>query len=149
MLLAPDVVAEIDAFLGAWRHVTLATAAPDGQPQAAVIGVAVAPGRQLVFDTLESTRKYLNLINNPRVAVTIGWDDFRTIQLEGLARKLAPDTPEHESLVALYLQRFPDGNQRLGWPGICHFAIAPTWLRYSDYRSGPRIFELDAHHLAD
>lgn len=81
------------------------------------------------------------------MAITIGWDDFRTIQREGLARRLTPDTPEHESLVALYPERFPDGHQRLGWRGTCHFAIAPTWPRYSDYRSGPRIFELDAHHL--
>lgn len=134
---------QIDAFLREWPHVTLATASVSGVPEAALIGVAVTDEGDLVFDTLESTRKWKNLVANPSVALVIGWDDFRTIQLEGLATVLAPTDPDRDSLVAQYLARFPTGEERLSWPGIQHVRIRPTWLRYSDYRSGtPRIIEL-------
>ncbi len=148
-IITPDELAEIDLFLQAWPHVTLATSDAHGKVQAAVIGVAVSERRELVFDTLESTRKYPNLIANPQVAVTIGWDDHRTIQLEGTAELLVPGTATYASLQALYLARFPSGSERVGWPGIAYFRVRPSWLRYSDYRSGePRIFELAAATLA-
>ena len=145
--VTPAVLDEIDAFLAAWPHVTLATVGADGAPQAAVIGVAVAPGRELVFDTLTATRKYGNLVARPRVALTIGWDDFRTLQYEGDAELLVPETPVHEALLERYLARFPDGYKRLAWVGIAHFRVRPRWLRYSDYRDGVRVVELDAAAL--
>src|SRR5688572_6452850 len=142
-----DELSEIDEFLRAWPHVTLATCDERGQPEAAVIGVAITAQGELIFDTLESTRKYPNLVANPRVAVTIGWDDHRTIQLEGLAERFAPDAPDNAPLLALYLERFPDGQQRRSWPGIAYFRVQPTWLRYADYRAEPRIIELDEPSL--
>jgi hypothetical protein len=72
----------------------LATTAPDGSPEAAVVGSAVTDALELVFDTLDSTRKAVNLRNDPRIAFVIGWDDEQTVQLEGLADE--PRGPELE-----------------------------------------------------
>ena len=48
----------------------------DGGPQAALIGFGVTDQFELVFDTLRSTRKAVNLEGNPRVALVIGgWGD--------------------------------------------------------------------------
>ena len=141
MTLPADVWTEIDSLLAATPHVTLATADATGRPQAATIGVAVADGRELVFDTLDNTRKYANILTNPRVAVVVGWDDHKTLQLEGTVDVLAPGGDDHERLVSRYLERFPEGHQRLSWQGIKHLRIRPTWVRFSDFSEGPRIFE--------
>ncbi len=149
MSIEPNVLAEIDAFLAAWPDVTLATADVHGRAQAATVGIAVTPERGLIFDTLESTRKYPNLIANPKVALVIGWDATgRTIQYEGEAELLTPGTLEFEHLQGIYLERFPSGRERLTWPGLCYFHVRPTWIRYSDFRTPPpRIFELTGPDL--
>src|SRR5262245_12152724 len=40
---------------------------------------------EVMFDTTDATRKFVNLRRNARTAVAIGWDDNQTIQIEGLA----------------------------------------------------------------
>ena len=55
---------------------------------------------------------------------------------------------ELERMRALYLAKFPDGRERLTWPGITHVRVRPTWLRYSDYGGKvPLILEFTAAQL--
>jgi hypothetical protein len=35
-----------------------------------------------------------------------------------------------------YFARFSDGPARLTWPGITYFRVRPTWIRFSDFRTG-------------
>jgi len=147
MSITATELAEIDAFLRAWKDVTLATADAHGKPQAATIGIAVSDLREIVFDTLASTRKHSNLLANQCVSLVVGWDDHKTLQLDGIADALTPGSPDYERLQAVYLARFPEGRERLGWDGITYFRVRPTWLRYSDYSAAPRIFELAADAL--
>jgi PPOX class probable F420-dependent enzyme len=129
---------ELQAFLASQRLAVVATTSPEGTPQAAVVGVAVTPALELVFDTLGDSRKAVNLRRDPRVAAVIGWDDERTVQLEGLADE--PGGAELARLQAVYFAAFPDGPTRLAWPGITYVRIRPTWVRFSDFRvSPPRI----------
>jgi hypothetical protein len=118
--------------------------------QAAVVGIAVSEEFELVFDTLASTRKAHNLREDPHIAFVIGGlgaDEEETVQYEGLAD--CPGGSELEVLQALYFETFPDGRERLGWPGITYFRAKPHWLRYSNYRvSPPLIVELTAADLA-
>src|SRR5205814_3855852 len=58
--------------------------------QAAVVGFAVSEAFEIIFDTLDSTRKVANLRANPRIALVIGGldaGDERTVQYEGIDRK--------------------------------------------------------------
>jgi len=110
-------------------------------PQAAVVGFAVSDQLELVFDTLESTRKYGNLVADPRVALVIGWDDAITAQIEGVADVL--EGAELARLRDVYFGPYPDGRERLAWPGITHVRVRPTWVRVSDFtRDPPSIVEL-------
>jgi PPOX class probable F420-dependent enzyme len=119
-------------FVRARGLAVLATTAPDGSPQAAVVGVAATADGDIVFDTTRDSRKFANLIREPRVALVIGsdWDDERTVQLEGTAAEIPPDDPA----VAAYYQQFPSGHERAEWPEIVYVRIRPRWARYSDYR---------------
>lgn len=131
------------ATVGAPGGPASASSAPSasGAPQAAVVGFAVSDELEIVFDTLESTRKYANLVADPRVALVIGWDDAITAQIEGVADVLAG--AELARLRECYFGPYPDGRERLAWPGITHIRVRPTWARLSDFtREPPNIVEL-------
>jgi pyridoxine/pyridoxamine 5'-phosphate oxidase len=133
--------AEVIAFMRRRPYAVQASVAASGQPQAAVVGVAVSDDAELIFDTLGDTRKCANLRRDPRIAFVIGWDDERTVQYEGVADE--PRGPELDRCKQLYFARFPDGPARERWPGITYFRVRPTWIRFSDF-SGPepRIVEI-------
>ena len=127
-------------FLRKHRLAVQASVAPGGAPQAAVVGFAVSSDLEIVFDTVASTRKYQNLRADPRVALVIGWDET-TAQLEGVAD--FPTGAELDRLREVYFAAYPDGRDRLAWPGITHIRVRPTWARYSDFTvTPPRIVEL-------
>jgi general stress protein 26 len=140
---------QILAFMRAHRLAVQATASTDGAPQAAVVGFAVSDRFEIVFDTLASTRKALNIRANARVAFVIGGlkkNDERTVQFEGIADE--PTGTELERLKRIYYEIFPDGPDRLNWPGLIYVRVQPTWIRYSDYtRDPPEIAEFGRKDL--
>ena len=107
-------------------------------PQAAVVGFVVTDDFELVFDTLDTTRKVANLRRNPRCAFVVGGmanGDERTVQLEGIADE--PTGPDLDRLKELYFLRFPDGRDRQHWPGLTYIRVKPQWLRFSDFNQSP------------
>jgi hypothetical protein len=136
-------------FLRQHRYVVQASVSATGAPQAAVVGVAVATDFTLIFDTLASTRKAVNLRHHSNVAFVIGgWTpgDERSVQYEGVAD--LPAGAELDDVREQYFAVFPDGRDRLAWQGIMHVRVRPSWLRYSDYTAGPpEVLEFDASAL--
>jgi len=115
-----------------------ASASASGDAQAAIIGFAVTDDFQIVFETLDSTRKIRNLRQNPKIALVVGgWGagDERTVQYEGLADE--PQGAELEGLKAIYAGRFPSGWTGRNWPGWVFVRVRPTWVRYSDFTHNP------------
>ena len=106
-----------------------------GAPQAAVVGIAVTDTLDIIFDTLSNSRKYANIIADPRVALVIGWDAEQTAQIEGIA-----DVPSGDALALCkqaYFAVWPDGRERETWPDIAYVRVRPRWLRYSDFSQAP------------
>ena len=133
--------AEILELIRRYRMAVVSTAAADGAPQAAVVGIAVSEKLEIVFDTLASTRKHQNLKRDPRAALVIGWDDELTFQIEGRAD--FPTGEELQRMQACYFAVYPDGRDRLSWAGITHVRVRPTWIRMSDFKQDPpRIVEV-------
>ena len=131
---------ELVRFLRRYKLAVQATVGAKGAPQAAVVGFAVTDELEIVFDTTEETRKARNLRSDPRVALVIGWDHEITAQIEGIAD--FPRGAELERIRACYFAVYPDGRDRLAWPGITHVRVRPTWIRYSDFTADPpRIVE--------
>jgi uncharacterized pyridoxamine 5'-phosphate oxidase family protein len=140
--------AELIAFLRRYKLAVQASVAPGGAPQAAVVGIAVSDQLEIIFDTLESTRKYQNLRADPRIALVIGWDDAISVQLEGTVD--FPEGAERERIRECYFVPYPDGRERLAWPGITHARVRASWLRYSDYtQEPPHIQEWNTAQLTD
>ena len=141
--------AQLLQFMRVHASVVQATVCPDGSPQAAVVGIAVTDLFEIVFDSLETTRKAVNLSQNPRVAFVMGgWipGDERTVQYQGIVDK--PTGVELEALKAIYYARFPSGPTRLTWPGLVYLRARPTWIRYTDFNKSPvERIELDTEKL--
>jgi hypothetical protein len=115
-----------------------ASVSPSDAPQAAVVGIAVSDRFEIVFDTLDTSRKLLNLRSNPAIAFVIGGTkdgDERTVQYEGLADE--PTGGELERLKGIYFARFPDGRERLRWPGLAYVRVRPVWIRSSNFNVQP------------
>ena len=122
---------------------------PSVAPQAAVVGIVVTEDLEVLFDTLDTTRKMHNLRCNPRIAFVIGRlteGDERTVQYEGVADE--PVGAELDRLKELYFIRFPDGRERQSWRGLVYVRARPTWIRYSDFnRTPPEIIEFGLDDL--
>ncbi|HLZ03781.1 MAG TPA: pyridoxamine 5'-phosphate oxidase family protein [Bradyrhizobium sp.] len=127
-------------FLRAHRLAVVSTVRA-GAPQAAVVGIAATDTLDIIFDTLSTSRKYANIVADPRVALAIGWDAEQTVQIEGIA-----DIPAGDELAACkqaYFAVWPDGRERERWRDIAYVRVRPRWLRYSDFsQAPPRIQEL-------
>ena len=60
------------SFLSERKLAVVGTIAKDGTPQSALVGFAVTPELEIVFDTVKSSRKYPNLVANPACSFVIG-----------------------------------------------------------------------------
>jgi pyridoxine/pyridoxamine 5'-phosphate oxidase len=123
-----------------FRLAVLATTSVEHQPEAAVVGIAITSGLEIVFDTVRGSRKYRNLIVQPKVALVIGWKDETTIQYEGDVAELGPEDDDYREA---YYVVFPEGRERTAtWEGLTHFVIRPRWIRYSNFNEPVQIEEL-------
>src|SRR5579884_1113448 len=141
---------ELLQFLREHRLAVEASVSTSSHAQGAVVGFAISDEFEIIFDTLDSTRKVANLRQNPRVAFVIGGllpGDERTAQYEGIADE--PSGAELDRLTEIYYQVHPDGRARRSWAGLTYIRVRPTWIRYSDYNvNPPQIVEFTADQLA-
>jgi hypothetical protein len=125
----------LHAFMSRARYGVVSSLAADGAPQSALVGVAITPELEIVFDTLKTTRKYANLIARPSCSVVLWSSGEQTVQLEGLA--FEPQGAELDRYREAYFKTWPDGRDRLAWQGIVHLVVKPTWMRATDYDQSP------------
>jgi general stress protein 26 len=130
---------EVYAFMAAESLAVLSTVTERGEPEAALVGFAVTPKLEIVFDTVKSSRKYPNLTKNQRMAWVIGCTTEVTVQFEGVAEELVGE--DLANYKKTYFAKFPDGVEREKWPGITYFVVRPKWVRYCDYNPQSRRIE--------
>ena len=119
-------------FISKHKYGVLSSVTPDNKPEAAYVGFAVTPDLKLIFDTVSTSRKYNNLVNNSSIAFVIGWNNEQTVKNEGTAKIPSPD--EIDELLETYFKVFPDGKFRKeNWKDIAYFCVEPKWIRYSDF----------------
>ena len=96
------------------RFLVVSSVAESGAPESALMGFALTQANEIVFDTMGTSRKAVNLARNPKAALVIGWDDQVSLQIEGVARRPAGD--DLASAKAAYFREWPDGRARESWP---------------------------------
>lgn len=120
----------------------VATVDENNRPESALVGIAVTPSLEIIFDTSANSRKAINLTHNAPIALVIGWDNEQTLQYEGTATQLA--IADSADLLEIYFAAFPDGRERLqNMQDITYFLVKPTWVRYSDFNN----FEIHEQHF--
>jgi hypothetical protein len=126
---------DLHRFLSKHTLGVLSTVAETNTPQSALVGIAVTPELEIVFDTVKSSRKYPNLVARPRCSFVIGWAGEQTVQYEGRAEELRG--AELKRCHEVYFRAWPDCLSHLSWPGIVYFVVKPAWIRYSDFDVNP------------
>ena len=129
-------------FISKHKHCVLSTVTTNNFSESAYVGFAVTEDLKIIFDTVTTSRKYQNLIKNPSISFVIGWDNYQTIQYEGIAK--IPTTNELEVMLQTYFKVFPDGIERkINWKDIVYFCVEPKWIRYSDFNIPQQIDEIE------
>jgi Pyridoxamine 5'-phosphate oxidase len=139
MAAATVTKTDLFEFMDRQKLGVLGTVSPGGVPQSSLVGIAVTPGLEIIFDTVKPSRKYGNLIAKPACSFAIGWAGETTVQFQGDARE--PSGAELAAYQEVYFNQWPDGPSRLSWPGITYFVVRPTWIRYSDFDRNPPLIQ--------
>lgn len=131
-------IEQIKEFMDSFETCVISTVDVD-QPQAATVGFSVDDDFKLLVATNQSTRKAKNLRQNPKVAITIGFEGAKTLQLEGRAEKV--DKELMSERVELHLNKVPAAKRFAGDVGQEYYLIVPLWLRFSDFTANTPVFE--------
>lgn len=127
------------SFMRGCRYGVVSSVAEDGTPQSALMGIAVTPALEIIFDTVSSSRKHRNLVARPACTFVVGWAGEQTVQYEGVAE--LPVGAELKRFQDVYFAAWPDGVARMSWAGIAYFVVRPKWIRYSDFEQRPPLIE--------
>ena len=122
-------------FIKKHKLAVIATTDGNGRPEAAVIGVAVDKNLEIICGTYNTSRKYLNLKKNARVALVIGWEKAQTVQYEGIAEEL--DENEAEQALDTILAKTPSAARYVEREYKVVYRIKPSWIRFSDLSKDP------------
>jgi hypothetical protein len=131
--------AELFDFISARKLGVLGYLSKQGTPRAALVGIAVTPQLEIIFDTVSSSRKYGDLLANPFASFVVGWESEATVQYEGQA--FQPTGAELVRYQQVYFAAWPECRDHLSWPGIAYFVVRPQWIRFSDYDQQPPLIE--------
>jgi general stress protein 26 len=134
--------ADIYRFIVKHKLGVVGTTSSSGSPQSALVGIAVTPKLEIVFETVKSTRKFRNLTSRPNCSFVVGWKGEVTVQYEGVAYQ--PQGVALDQFRNVYFANWPSCRSHLSWPDIVYLVVRPIWIRYSDYdRDPPNIAEFD------
>jgi uncharacterized pyridoxamine 5'-phosphate oxidase family protein len=138
--MTPEQKTKILEFLQKQLLTVISTSQKDS-PEAAVIGFAENENLELFFGTFNTTRKYANIKNNPKVAFVIGWslDEVITVQYEGIAIELEGEAAELAKQKVV--TKNPGSARFANDPKQRYFKVEPKWIRYSALKVGD-VFEV-------
>ena len=103
-------------------------------PESAVVAFSQTEALELVFGTFASTRKFVNILKDPRVAFTMFTEDV-TVQYEGVARMVKGE--EAERCRQIHVAKNPASAKYSLHPEQRFFLVKPVWIRYTDLSKNP------------
>lgn len=134
-----DLRSRIAAFLATEPHGVVSTVHADGSVESALVAVSETPDLLVVFGTDAGTRKFANILRDPRVALVVTDNESLEVQLEGRAR--VAEGTEREQCKLRHLAKNPKTAKYANDPGQRFVVIEPTWIRFTDRRTDPTTVE--------
>ncbi len=135
-----DVRDTIAAFLETRLHGVVSTVHEDGSVESALVAISNAPGNlAITFATLENTRKFANILREPRVAFLVTDDQKLQVQFEGRARVTEGD--ERERCKNMHVAKNSRAAKHANVPGQQFISVEPTWIRFTDLTNDPHVIE--------
>ena len=61
----------LHSFMARHRYGVISSTSGDNTPQSALVGIAITPDLEIIFDTVKSSRKYRNLIARPACSFVV------------------------------------------------------------------------------
>ncbi|GBE02628.1 hypothetical protein BMS3Abin08_02079 [bacterium BMS3Abin08] len=138
--MSDEIKKEILSYLSGHLYLNLATINSNDPAQPHVSTVAyVNEGFDLYFATSVKSRKFANLKNNPKVALTIDedeadWMKITGLQIEGEAEVVKED--QLPSVFGIYSDKFPIIKTFPANPDYRFIKITPREAWMLDYRKG-------------
>ncbi len=126
-------------FLSTLETCVIATVDANGHPEAATVGFSVDEEFKILVATNQNTRKATNLAENNKVALVVGLDAPKTVQIEGIAEQISKD--QYQERIEFHFENVPAARRFAGDEGQQYYLITPIWLRFTDYTQNPPIFE--------
>lgn len=133
MSLDPQDRAGIAAFVRQEGRAIVATVTPEGEPEAALVGITALDDGTLIFNVLPWARKLVNLRANTRVAVVVGTVGPVSVQFEGSA---VVTEGESAGRYAEEFERLMPGSKSR-YEGYEVVVVRPDWLRVYDVSHKP------------
>ena|SRR3989338_4087033 len=119
----------------------ISTVSLEGKPESAVMVISQKNNLELIFQTPNNYRKYINLKYNPHVAIVFGFDleEFTTVQYEGIAEEVYGK--EIDKCRKIHVAKNPKSIDYAYLPQNKYFIVSPIWIRYWNFNTNER-FEL-------
>lgn len=121
--------AEFVEFARANELSVVATTDSAGNPEAALVNIAVTDDAEILFNTKVAARKTGNIAGNARVALVVGTGAV-SIQVEGVADILSGE--QRQAYAQTFQQLLP--RSRALTDDFALVRLTPQWLRYLDVR---------------
>ncbi len=130
----------ISDFLSKQRFLVVATTW-EHQPQAAVVAFSNSSVFEIIFSTFDTTRKFRNVQSDSRVALVIGWDEFVTVQCEGVAHVTTGN--EEVECKRVHIEKHPESEKYSFDQRNRYLKVVTQWIRYTDITCDPEFtFEI-------
>lgn len=126
------------AFLSTQTLGVVSTLGADGEPQSATVAFSESPDGTIVFGTFDDSRKFANILRDPRVSLVVS-DDDHTVQVQGVAR--LTEGEDAARCRARHAAKNPSTEKFADDPRQRYFLVTPTWLRFTDYTTEPESIE--------
>lgn len=118
----------------------LSTVDSQNKPESAVLAFAEHDDLTVIFGTSDMSRKYKNLVTNPRISLVIGWGDDGTVQYEGEAVEVP--AAERDAAAELLIAKNKCVEKFINKPDERLFVVRPSWIRLVDMSNGFHQYEL-------
>ena len=109
-------------------------------PEASVVGIFVKKLEHEDFEihiaTYDSSRKAFNIKRNPRVALVIGWEHGKTVQIEGVAEEIT-GLDEKDKVKWEEYPHMPTLAKHIKQEHAVMLKITPKWVKYSNLSTEP------------